>query len=209
MKKPSRFTALWFMLFLIFIAILLLLINSNRSASVTNRSETPAASSTGATVTTSPVGPGESTATLDASRCDTADEVAVEAWQFTEGEVFYGVGEDYDYWFLCLYGDGVAGRIRPIWAEAEGNTYVITGDNYHFESNVPATLGPSGTEHRLVTHVFEMTRTGDVLEGEVVFIGWQDRHVYDDEGSATPEWVVIELEPETLAVRAVLLPRSS
>ena len=122
------------MLFLIFIAILLLLINSNRSASVTNRSETPAASSTGATVTTSPVGPGESTATLDASRCDTADEVAVEAWQFTEGEGFYGIGEEYDYWFLCLYGDGVAGRIKQIWADAIDNTYAITGTTYRFES---------------------------------------------------------------------------
>jgi hypothetical protein len=174
----------------------------------TDPSEPLNASGTESTSTTSPVGPGESTATLDASRCDTADEVAVEAWQFTEGEVFYGVGEDYDYWFLCLYGDGVAGRIRPIWDKAIGNTYVITGDTYRFESNWPTLFEPLGTEY-LSTRVFEMTRTGDVLEGEVVWIGWELASVYDDKGSATPEWVAIEHEPETLTVRAVLLPRSS
>ena len=47
--RPSRFSALWFVLFLVFVSVLLLIIN--RPASVTNRSETPAASSTGATVT--------------------------------------------------------------------------------------------------------------------------------------------------------------
>lgn len=157
--------------------------------------------------TTSPVGPGESTATLDASVCDTFDEVAVEAWRFTEGEVFYGVGEGRN-WFLCLYGDGVAGRIRPLWDKAIDNTYVITGDTYRFESNWPTLFEPLGTEY-LSTRVFEMTRTGDVLEGEVVWIGWELASVYDAEGSATPEWVAIEHAPETETVRAVLLPRSS
>ena len=156
--------------------------------------------------TTSPVGPGESTVTLDASRCDTADEVAVEAWQFTEGEVFYGVGEGRN-WFLCLYGDGVAGRIGPLWDKAIDNTYVITGDTYRFESNWPTLFEPLGTEY-LSTRVFEMTRTGDVLEGVVVWTGWELASVYA-EGSATPEWVAIEQEPETVTVRAVLLPRSS
>lgn len=156
--------------------------------------------------TTSPVGPGESTVTLDASRCDTADEVAVEAWQFTEGEVFHGVGEGRN-WFLCLYGDGVAGRIGPLWDKAIDNTYVITGDTYRFESNWPTLFEPLGTEY-LSTRVFEMTRTGDVLEGVVVWTGWELASVYA-EGSATPEWVAIEQEPETVTVRAVLLPRSS
>jgi hypothetical protein len=154
-----------------------------------------------------PAGPGESTAALDASVCDTFDEVAVEAWQFTEGEVFYGVGEGHNR-FLCLYGDGVAGRIRPLWDKAIENTYVIKGKSYHFESHWPSLFEPLNTVY-LSTRVFEMTRTGDVLEGEVVWIPWELASVYDDKGSATPEWVAIEHEPETETVRAVLLPRNS
>ncbi len=124
------------MLFLIFIAILLLLINSNRSASVTNRSETPAASSTGATVTDQGAASSEPISGTEESTTGTEESISSTAGPISGTWAMYWTnskGSESQAFTITFTGSDT-GTLEILNDDTESNTtFKVKGDEVMFE----------------------------------------------------------------------------